>query len=87
MMEEDDWSKEQEANRKPGQKHPTPSPVCLLLLPVYLFKCKRCRFQGYAEHEKSYRFEEVSTGKIKVSRDAQFKEDTFEMVCVTIKVR
>ncbi|CAI5731064.1 unnamed protein product [Peronospora destructor] len=26
MIEEDDWSKEQEANRKPGQKHPTPSP-------------------------------------------------------------
>jgi hypothetical protein len=27
MIEEDEWSKEQEANRKPGQKHPTPSPV------------------------------------------------------------
>ncbi|TYZ57786.1 hypothetical protein PybrP1_003245, partial [[Pythium] brassicae (nom. inval.)] len=26
MIEEEDWSKEQEANRKPGQKHPTPSP-------------------------------------------------------------
>lgn len=25
--EVEDWSKEQEANRKPGQKHPTPSPV------------------------------------------------------------
>ncbi|KAL0582768.1 hypothetical protein ABG067_007254 [Albugo candida] len=24
--EVEDWSKEQEANRKPGQKHPTPSP-------------------------------------------------------------
>ena len=41
-------------------------------------KSSLCRFLGYAEHEKSYRFEEVSTGKIKVSRDAQFKEDTFE---------
>ena len=28
-MDEDEWSKEQEANRKPGQKHPTPSPVCM----------------------------------------------------------
>lgn len=27
MIEEDEWSKELEANRKPGQKHPTPSPV------------------------------------------------------------
>lgn len=27
MIEEEEWSKEQEANRKPGQKHPTPSPV------------------------------------------------------------
>ncbi|CAH0479030.1 unnamed protein product [Peronospora belbahrii] len=26
MSEEEEWSKEQEANRKPGQKHPTPSP-------------------------------------------------------------
>ncbi|OWZ21422.1 hypothetical protein PHMEG_0004034 [Phytophthora megakarya] len=26
MIEEEEWSKEQEANRKPGQKHPTPSP-------------------------------------------------------------
>lgn len=25
-MDDDEWSKEQEANRKPGQKHPTPSP-------------------------------------------------------------
>ncbi|RLN89415.1 hypothetical protein BBJ28_00020230 [Nothophytophthora sp. Chile5] len=24
MIEEEEWSKEQEANRKPGQKHPTP---------------------------------------------------------------
>jgi hypothetical protein len=40
MIEEEEWSKEQEANRKPGQKHPTPSPVrrphvCVsLFLPV-----------------------------------------------------
>ncbi|KAI9914336.1 hypothetical protein PsorP6_007358 [Peronosclerospora sorghi] len=26
MIEEEEWSKELEANRKPGQKHPTPSP-------------------------------------------------------------
>ncbi|TDH71715.1 hypothetical protein CCR75_007512 [Bremia lactucae] len=26
MIVEEEWSKEQEANRKPGQKHPTPSP-------------------------------------------------------------
>ncbi|EQC28565.1 hypothetical protein SDRG_13643 [Saprolegnia diclina VS20] len=25
-MDEEEWSKELEANRKPGQKHPTPSP-------------------------------------------------------------
>ena len=41
-------------------------------------KSSLCRFLIYAEYEKSYRFEEVSTEKIKVSRDAQFKEDTFE---------
>lgn len=29
MIEEEEWSKELEANRKPGQKHPTPSPVRL----------------------------------------------------------
>uniref|UniRef100_A0AAV1VF20 Uncharacterized protein n=1 Tax=Peronospora matthiolae TaxID=2874970 RepID=A0AAV1VF20_9STRA len=26
MIEEEEWANEQEANRKPGQKHPTPSP-------------------------------------------------------------
>lgn len=30
MIEEEEWSKEQEANRKPGQKYPTPSPVRVL---------------------------------------------------------
>lgn len=34
MIEEEEWSKEQEANRKPGQKHPTPSPVRLPCLPL-----------------------------------------------------
>lgn len=32
MIEEEEWSKELEANRKPGQKYPTPSPVCILYL-------------------------------------------------------
>uniref|UniRef100_A0AAV1UEK1 Reverse transcriptase Ty1/copia-type domain-containing protein n=1 Tax=Peronospora matthiolae TaxID=2874970 RepID=A0AAV1UEK1_9STRA len=36
------------------------------------------RFLGYAEHQKSYRFEEVSTGAIKISRDATFMEDKFD---------
>ena len=40
-------------------------------------KSSLCRFLGYAEHQKSYRFEEVSTGAIKVSRDATFMEDKF----------
>ncbi|TMW61094.1 hypothetical protein Poli38472_014555 [Pythium oligandrum] len=37
-----------------------------------------CRFLGYSDHEKAYRFEELSTGRIVVSRDAQFMEDTFD---------
>ena len=37
-----------------------------------------CRFLGYSEHEKAYRFEELSTGRVVVSRDAQFMEDTFD---------
>ena len=41
-------------------------------------KSSLCRFLGYAEHQKSYRFEEVSTGRITISRDAQFKENTFD---------
>uniref|UniRef100_A0AAV1T0R7 Integrase catalytic domain-containing protein n=1 Tax=Peronospora matthiolae TaxID=2874970 RepID=A0AAV1T0R7_9STRA len=41
-------------------------------------KSSLCRFLGYAEHQKSYRFEEVSTGAIKISRDATFMEDKFD---------
>jgi transposase InsO family protein len=37
-----------------------------------------CRFLGYSDHEKAYRFEELSTGRTIVSRDAQFMEDTFD---------
>lgn len=38
----------------------------------------RCRFLGYSEHEKAYRFEEVESGRVLVSRDAKFMEDTFD---------
>uniref|UniRef100_A0AAV1TC62 Reverse transcriptase Ty1/copia-type domain-containing protein n=1 Tax=Peronospora matthiolae TaxID=2874970 RepID=A0AAV1TC62_9STRA len=41
-------------------------------------KSSLCCFLGYAEHQKSYRFEEVSTGAIKISRDATFMEDKFD---------
>ena len=41
-------------------------------------KASLCRFLGYSEHTKSYRFEEVSTGRLTVSRDAQFRENTFD---------
>lgn len=37
-----------------------------------------CRFLGYSDHEKAYRFEEIATGRIVISRDAQFMEDTFD---------
>ena len=37
-----------------------------------------CRFLGYSDHEKAYRFEELSSSQILVSRDAQFMEDTFD---------
>jgi len=37
-----------------------------------------CRFLGYSDHEKAYRFEELSSSRILVSRDAQFMEDTFD---------
>uniref|UniRef100_A0AAV1U2T2 Reverse transcriptase Ty1/copia-type domain-containing protein n=1 Tax=Peronospora matthiolae TaxID=2874970 RepID=A0AAV1U2T2_9STRA len=37
-----------------------------------------CRFLGYSDHEKAYRFEEISSSRILVSRDAQFMEDTFD---------
>ena len=36
-----------------------------------------CRFLGYSEHEKAYRFEDLSSGRIIISRDAKFMEDTF----------
>ena len=36
-----------------------------------------CRFLGYSDQEKAYRFEEISTCRIIVSREAQFMEDTF----------
>ena len=38
----------------------------------------RCRFLGYSEHEKAYRFEEVESNRVLVSRDAKFMEDTFD---------
>ncbi|KAG6590589.1 Gag-Pol polyprotein [Phytophthora cinnamomi] len=38
----------------------------------------RCRFLGYSEHEKAYRFEEIESGRVLVSRDAQFMEDVFD---------
>ena len=38
----------------------------------------RCRFLGYSEHEKAYRFEEIQGGRVFVSRDAQFMEDSFD---------
>ncbi|KAF1332521.1 reverse transcriptase, partial [Globisporangium splendens] len=37
-----------------------------------------CRFLGYSDHEKTYRFEELSSSRIVVSRDMQFMEDTFD---------
>ena len=33
---------------------------------------------GYADHEKAYRFEEIKSGRVLVSRDAQFMEDVFD---------
>ncbi|CEG36319.1 retrovirus-related pol polyprotein from transposon tnt 1-94, partial [Plasmopara halstedii] len=41
-------------------------------------KAVLCRFSGYSEHQKTYRLEERSTGKIIMSRAAQFKEGTFD---------
>ncbi|PSD62998.1 hypothetical protein C7G80_19275, partial [Acinetobacter nosocomialis] len=38
----------------------------------------RCRFLGYSEHEKAYRFEEMKSGRVLVNRDAQFMEDVFD---------
>ena len=38
----------------------------------------RCRCLGYSEHEKAYRFEDVASGRVFVSRDAKFMEDVFD---------
>ncbi|CAH0517399.1 unnamed protein product [Peronospora belbahrii] len=38
----------------------------------------RCRFIGYSDHEKAYRFEELDSGRVLVSRDAQFMENVFD---------
>ena len=35
MDDEEEWSKELEANRKPGQKHPTPSPVRVVYMHLF----------------------------------------------------
>ena len=37
-----------------------------------------CRFLGYSNHEKAYRFEKLSSGRLVVSRDVQYMEDTFD---------
>ncbi|KAJ8566600.1 hypothetical protein ON010_g6522 [Phytophthora cinnamomi] len=36
------------------------------------------RPSSYSEHEKAYRFEEIESGRVLVSRDAQFMEDVFD---------
>lgn len=33
-----------------------------------------CRFVGYSEHEKAYRFEDIATGRVLVSRDDKFDD-------------
>jgi hypothetical protein len=38
----------------------------------------RCRLLGYPEHEKAYRFEEIKSGHVLVSRDARFMEDVLD---------
>ena len=37
-----------------------------------------CRFIGYSDHEKSYRFEEIRSRLVLVSRDAQFMGHLFD---------
>ena len=37
-----------------------------------------CQFIGYSDHEKAYRFEEIRSGRVLVSRDAQFMENIFD---------
>lgn len=39
----------------------------------------RCRLIGYMDHEKAYRFEELESGRVLISRDAQFMEDVFDI--------
>uniref|UniRef100_A0AAV1T8D3 Uncharacterized protein n=1 Tax=Peronospora matthiolae TaxID=2874970 RepID=A0AAV1T8D3_9STRA len=38
----------------------------------------QCRFIGYSDHEKAYRFEEIKSRRVLVSRDAQFMENVFD---------
>jgi transposase InsO family protein len=40
-------------------------------------RAQRCRFLGYLEHEKAYRFEDIESGRVVISRDAKFMEDVF----------
>uniref|UniRef100_A0AAV1UYS4 Integrase catalytic domain-containing protein n=1 Tax=Peronospora matthiolae TaxID=2874970 RepID=A0AAV1UYS4_9STRA len=38
----------------------------------------QCRFIGYSDHKKAYRFEEIKSRRVLVSRDAQFMENVFD---------
>ena len=38
----------------------------------------RCRFLGYSEHEKAYRFEDIENHRVMTSRDSRFTEDVFD---------
>ena len=38
----------------------------------------KCWFIGYSKREKAYRFEDIKSGRVLVSRDAQFMEDVFD---------
>ena len=37
-----------------------------------------CRFIGYSEQEKAYRFEDIKSRRVLVSRDAKFMEDVID---------
>lgn len=37
-----------------------------------------CRFIGYSDYEKAYRFEVIKSRRVQVSRDAQFMENVFD---------
>ena len=37
----------------------------------------RCRYLGYSEHEKAYRFEDIENHRVMTSREARFIEDVF----------